>query len=141
MRNRNSLLERYKAMVRDEPPPAPKKESYRAPTEEEWGAYLRLHGFTWAQAVDLRHDPRCAWRYDPAGIKDFARGYTGDRPCVHFVGMQDSRQYANAVRMWGAPDYDWPTANFRMMGECAPGDTVVFGASAFVKPKKWRSAR
>lgn len=68
----------------------------------------------------------------------FAEGYYGSPAALHFVGMQDSRQYSNAVRLFGAPDYDWPVASFRILGECAPHDTVIFGASAFVRPKKHR---
>jgi hypothetical protein len=110
------------------------KNPFAPPTEEEWGAYLRMCGCTWADATSLWHDERCTNHnpYDPKAQAAFAKGWQGNRPVVHFVGMQDERQYLNAVRIWGKPDYDWPTASFRIMGECAPGDVVVYGRSAFV---------
>jgi hypothetical protein len=44
------------------------------------------------------------------------------------------------VRHFGQPDFEHPTASFRVLGECAPCDTVIFGASAFPKTRKWRRA-
>jgi hypothetical protein len=116
----------------------PPKNEYEAPTEVRWGEWLRQCGFSWSEAVSLWNDPRCAGR-DPRYFEDFADGYTGDRPCVHFVGFR-GEEYWSAVRLWGRPDYIWPQATFQMLGECAPQDTVVFGPSAFNKPKKWRAA-
>lgn len=58
---------------------------------------------------------------------------------VHFVGFR-GEEYWSAVRIWGKPDYTWPKATFRILGECAPDDIVVFGPAAFDKPSKWRRA-
>jgi hypothetical protein len=113
------------------------KNPFAAPTEEEWGAYLRMCGFTWADACSLWHDPRCT-NHDKSKMAEFAQGWHDNRPVVHFVGIQDERQYHNAVKLFGKPDYEWPNASFRIMGECAPGDVVVYGRSAFVVPKKWK---
>jgi hypothetical protein len=126
-------------MTRHNFPTQPKPESeFRAPTEQEWGAFLRRCDFSWSDAVLLWRDDRCA---EPGrdDLDAFAQGFAGDRPRVHFVGFR-GEEYWSAVRLWGKPDYTWSHATFQILGDCAPYDTVVFGPSAFNKPKKWRAA-
>ena len=46
-------------------------------------------------------------------------------PCTHFVGFR-GEEYHSAVRIWGAPDFFHRHYDERVMGDVAPGDTVVF---------------
>jgi hypothetical protein len=117
-------------------PKAEIRNEYAPPTEHEWGAYLRQCGVSWMDSMTLWHDARCT-RHDKSKLKEFISGWHSGKPVVHFVGMRDERQYLAAVRVWGKPDYDWPNATFRIIGECAPGDTVIYGSSAFIRPKRW----
>ena len=59
------------------------------------------------------------------------------KTCVHFVGFRDPQQVANAVRVFGQPDFVHHVHDHRARADFAPGDTVVFGGKArpdFVTP-------
>lgn len=56
---------------------------------------------------------------------------------VHFVGVAND-QYANAVRIWGRPDYVHGRATWSCMGEIDGNDVVILGRGAFPMPRKWR---
>lgn len=60
-------------------------------------------------------------------------------PAVYFIGFR-GEEYWSALRVWGKPDHIWPKAAFRVLGECAPDDVVIFGPAAFERPEKWRRA-
>jgi hypothetical protein len=47
-------------------------------------------------------------------------------PCVHFVAFRKDSEFWSAVRVWGRPDFFHRVWDHRVMGDVAPGDTVVF---------------
>lgn len=139
MANRQSLLERYKRQTHSD-----YWINYAVANGGDNLCAAKMYGQTLAEqkfSFSVAKALFATSAYNTgANFDDFTEGFFGTPACLHFVGMQDSRQYRNAIRQWGTPDYDWPTASFRILGECAPHDTVIFGTSAFVKPKKWRAA-
>ncbi len=60
----------------------------------------------------------------------------GSTPCVHFIGFRGD-EYVRAMRVWGRPDFVHEYATWSVLGDCAPGDTVIFGPHAWRIPKKW----
>lgn len=126
---------RYNRMVKDDPPRETHSSEHAFnPWEgdsETFGRNCKALGFSIFQALSFFGDA------DSTGpLSDFLEGYHG-KPCVHFVGFR-GEEYWSAVRIWGTPDYVWPAASFRILGECAAHDTVIFGPSAFNRPKKWK---
>lgn len=133
---RYSKIERYKRSLRDDPPrehlPAV---IYEPVGSRACGVDMSKHGWKFEDAL---------WVFSKCGevTKDpheFTEGFYGTKSCLHFVGFR-GEEYWSAVRIWGKPDYTWPQATFQILGDCAPADTVIFGPSAFNKPKKWRAA-
>jgi hypothetical protein len=59
------------------------------------------------------------------------------KPALHFIGLNPD-QFPWAVRIWGRPDFIHEYATWSVLGDCAPGDTVIFGAHAWRIPKKWK---
>jgi len=59
---------------------------------------------------------------------------------LHFVGVTPS-QLPTAIRLWGRPDFSHPRATWSAMGDIPAEDTVIFGALAFLVPKKWQGKR
>ena len=47
-------------------------------------------------------------------------------PCLHFCGFRSPQERANAVLIFGEPDFEHFVFDFRALGDIAPGDTVVF---------------
>lgn len=126
----------YRRMKFD--PPASNPHAFLPFTDaRKYGAFLgSMNYFTWPQAVDFLY--RSA--LPDKNMSEFSAGWGEAKTCVHFVGFR-GEEYWSAVRIWGKPDYTWDQASFRILGEAAPQDTVIFGPSAFNTPKKWRAAR
>lgn len=70
-------------------------------------------------------------------IDDIKGWLTPKAVCVHFVGVTPDQRY-NAVKVWGAPDYEHPRATWSIMGEIAETDVVVLGRAAFPGIRKGR---
>lgn len=58
-------------------------------------------------------------------------------PGLHFVGFRDPQQYANAVRVFGEPDFEHFIWDYRAKNEFVldwDWDTVVFARYDFDQP-------
>ena len=57
---------------------------------------------------------------------------------VHFVGIRyGTKQYINAVKIWGVPDFYHHWHDNRMYGDIAETDTVIFGDKGRDTPSKY----
>jgi len=61
------------------------------------------------------------------------------RPAVHFVGFKPDQRYANAVLVWGLPDFIHPGWDRRAAREIADVDTVVFAKGGADQTPRSRS--
>lgn len=101
---------------------------------------------TWAQAMRdaLTFEQCLAIHRNNAGLRDAVPGteadvgwgYFGSPPAVHFVGFRGN-EYRTAVALWGAPDFIHRSNDqrFRVGGDVAPHDTVIYANGAEARPK------
>ena len=54
------------------------------------------------------------------------------KSCVHYVGFRTDSEYWSAVRIWGKPDFFHPCHDYRMYGEIAENDIVIFGSAGHI---------
>lgn len=86
------------------------------------GAFWARSGASW---TDVLYMANRSDDHDNS-VSEWARGYFGTPPAVHFVGFRGD-EYARATKVWGKPDFIHRMMDPRLVlgGELAPHDTVV----------------
>lgn len=133
---RSSAIDRYRQSEKTAPGgglyETTSKDSFRPyPSKRAWATAMRHSGLTLGQLINIAGPG--------ADVREIAIGFTGEEPRVHFVGFR-GEEYWSAVKIWGTPDFTHPQADFRMIGDMAPHDLVIYGPKAFNTPRKWRKA-
>lgn len=141
--HRQSPLQRYKAMLRDDPPQPAKAPDplMDRPSALEHGRRMALFKFSYDDALKFhRRGIELQDGRQPTAQEthDFATGFFGSPPALHFIGFKGD-EYTRACAIFGHPDFihRHNDPRLRFGGEIAPHDMLIYANGSEDQPSRF----